>query len=406
MGRLVPSFVLAAAWALALPAGAEEGECLPPVFECKPGGGNAHLRDQLATGALADIIDTDWSNWSTSYRGKDCKESAGAALDGNPATSWVAGTEAEAPILLVRLAVDTAVEIFVSEAARAKHARPKDVVVHVIEGGYQENYDCVGGYRELKVVASAPFALDDAKGWQLLPVPPHEALRTPFLALEIRSVYPGPAKSPVAVSEVSARMTPEALAKKRCPLSPDAAKPELVAHETCVRVGMDEAVDFFLAPKKRRDKAGFKKWTKVQAAYKRWAQSTCAVVEEISWTDLETGERLDGTGRGLTEVACRTEMWSHRMLWAQGLARADLTRVESLVAERRDKGQSRQKQLARAKEKAAKLPALAPLTKRIAAAQGGPAQAAKEHCEVLRELADCVPRLSTYFFSLLELPPD
>ncbi|MBM7112665.1 hypothetical protein [Archangium primigenium] len=99
-------------------------------------------------------------------------------------------------------------------------------------------------------------------------------------------------------------------------------------HAECLRKAMGRALDKVLASAKagaagkRPTPALAGQVLALQADYERWVSDACAVMEEVTWMDVSTGERFMGTGYGLTRSECQQRQFAWRGfyldVWARG----------------------------------------------------------------------------------------
>jgi hypothetical protein len=118
-----------------------------------------------------------------------------------------------------------------------------------------------------------------------------------------------------------------AWAAERCPSAPapdeTTMESKIRAGEQarCVKAAMEKDLDAVILPLQKQDPAAFRAWMQLQASFNRFAASACALSEEVAWTDLESGERSDGTARESFRISCELLLFGLRGHFARELAR-------------------------------------------------------------------------------------
>ncbi|WP_437585301.1 hypothetical protein [Sorangium sp. So ce1000] len=111
-------------------------------------------------------------------------------------------------------------------------------------------------------------------------------------------------------------------------------KEQMLLTSDCLRRRMVRELDAFLLPLKGGSLPRFKGWMKSQADWNRFVKSLALLDEELQWVNLAEGSRLDGTGRGVTFMACEHAALVERFFFARALAGRDpaafARRVEAL----------------------------------------------------------------------------
>lgn len=234
----------------------------------------------------------------------------------------------------------------------------------------------------------------------------------------------------------------EAWAQKACPVPEQPPDPgiESMAVEAsraeCLKRAMTRALDATLRPYKKERGPVFLEWMRVQVAYSRWVADACAAVEEARWVDLESGQRVMGTGYGAAERGCLQRQYAWRGFFVDALARGDEAALETALASFVQPSEARRAALrayvrlaeamaARAPEQVSEqepsadaLAAERPLSRedwrhynaRLARAAEGPEVLARRQCAMLtRPVADCERRLGASLTAQLDfqdvLPP-
>ena len=119
----------------------------------------------------------------------------------------------------------------------------------------------------------------------------------------------------------------------RAPESNIALKHEERQRAECLRKAMSEALDTVILPLRERNPSAYEEWMALQAAYDRWVEEACAAVEEARWVDVAAGERLMGTGYGLTESRCLQHQYAWRGFFAGAWAREDWKLLQYALSE-------------------------------------------------------------------------
>lgn len=140
-----------------------------------------------------------------------CGYSAQKVNDGKPETAWCEGAKGPGvgEVLVARVTAGQPVRIWTgfgkSPALHAANARPRKVILHVLEA-QQKSYGQSGnGYGGLTVVARGEVELADVNGYQELKLPsftPNPKAEGTFVALEVVSVYPGKKYQDLCISEL------------------------------------------------------------------------------------------------------------------------------------------------------------------------------------------------------------
>lgn len=140
-----------------------------------------------------------------------CTYSAQRANDGKPETAWCEGAKGTGAgeVLIARVKAGEPVEIWgglgKSPKLHAANARPRKVIVYVLEAGSVAAHQAGMGYGDVRVVARGEAELADRNGYQELKLPAYK--RNPdapatFVAIEVVSVYPGKQYEDLCISEL------------------------------------------------------------------------------------------------------------------------------------------------------------------------------------------------------------
>ena len=140
-----------------------------------------------------------YAKWETMY-------AAGRAQDGDPGTCWAVSGMGKGEVLIVR--VDASKPVFIysgfqkSRDLFQKNSRPRSVRVWVLEAAASEPNESSVVYSQVKAIAFQDDELADSFGRQPLPLPPHALSPASFIAIQIKTVYPGSKYLDTCISDV------------------------------------------------------------------------------------------------------------------------------------------------------------------------------------------------------------
>jgi hypothetical protein len=139
-----------------------------------------------------------------------CQHSAFSLIDDNPATGWAAPNDGEGAIVVALADLHGSVEIWAGNGKSGRlfkaNARPREITVYVLQAAPQTSIaQETVEFTDVQVIAHQDYDLKDQNGFQPLPYPKFTRRSEPgqtFLAIEIRSVYPGKKTHDVYISEI------------------------------------------------------------------------------------------------------------------------------------------------------------------------------------------------------------
>jgi hypothetical protein len=99
----------------------------------------------------------------------------------------------------------------------------------------------------------------------------------------------------------------------------------------CVRERMEAELDRVLVPLREAEPRRFAALMKEQAAWNRFVEVGCSLVEEMEWIIPETGEVTFGTAIGYAQAGCQEQARIERAYFAVALGAGDAARVAARV---------------------------------------------------------------------------
>ena len=110
----------------------------------------------------------------------------------------------------------------------------------------------------------------------------------------------------------------------------------------CARERMEAEFDLLLSPLRTGYRERFDALVREQAAWSRFVDAGCALVEDMEWIDLETGEVTFGTAAGFAVSGCQEQARIERAYFAAALRTGETARlVERIRTRAADAGETR-----------------------------------------------------------------
>ena len=107
----------------------------------------------------------------------------------------------------------------------------------------------------------------------------------------------------------------------------------------CARERMEEELDLLLVPLRTGYRDRFDALMREQAAWNRFVEAGCALVEEMEWVDLETGEVTFGTAAGFAAAGCEEQARVERAYFAAAVRAGGTAGVQERVRTRAAEGE-------------------------------------------------------------------
>jgi hypothetical protein len=128
-----------------------------------------------------------------------------------------------------------------------------------------------------------------------------------------------------------------------CAVEAGPSNPEqkAAAFETadCMRERMEAELDLVLVPLRTRYQDRFDALMREQAAWNRFVDAGCGLVEEMEWIELETGEVTFGTASGYALAGCQQQARTERAFFAAALRTGDTAGLLARVRARASEGE-------------------------------------------------------------------